>query len=104
MIRPGDCVRLFAGTKEDRPGVVCVLVDAGNRALVLVGTRTFRPELPHVKIKPKSAARLCVAAVRSNVLLPQRLDRVGKSRVYSSARPDLPAGGFSAFGRTNRYR
>lgn len=54
-MRPGECVRLYAGTKEDRPGVVMRVGDDG-RAVVLCGTRTPRPELRHILLEPRTPA------------------------------------------------
>ena len=41
ILRPGDCLRLYAGTKDDRPGVVMSLTSAGAY-VVLTGTKTDR--------------------------------------------------------------
>lgn len=55
MIVEGDAVRLYAGGKEGRPGVV-VRVRPDGRAFVLFGTGTARTELAHVLVRPRTAA------------------------------------------------
>jgi hypothetical protein len=54
VIREGDAVRLYAGEKEGRPGVI-VRVRPDGRAFVLFGTGTARTELAHVLVRPRTA-------------------------------------------------
>jgi hypothetical protein len=55
VIVEGDAVRLYAGEKDGRPGVV-VRVRPDGRAFVLFGTGTARTELAHVLVRPRTAA------------------------------------------------
>lgn len=54
MIVVGAAVRVHAGGKDGRPGVVLRLLP-DNRAFVLYGTGTARPELAHVLVHPRTA-------------------------------------------------
>lgn len=54
MISVGAAVRVHAGGKDGRPGVVLRLLP-GDRAFVLFGTGTARPELAHVLVRPRTA-------------------------------------------------
>lgn len=49
-------MRLHAGEKDDRPGVVMRILADGERVMVLCGTRTYRPDLAHLKIEPQEPA------------------------------------------------
>ena len=44
ILKPGDCIRLYAGTKDDRPGVVMRLSNVGW-AVIATGTTTDRSGL-----------------------------------------------------------
>jgi len=55
VISEGDAVRLYAGAKDGRPGVV-VRVRPDGRAFVLFGTGTARLDLAHVLVRPRTAA------------------------------------------------
>jgi hypothetical protein len=71
-IRTRDIVRLYAGTKDDRTGVVMRVFPDLGRAVVLAGTSSFYPHEPSVAVRCNERAGIALGLTSPTTYFFQR--------------------------------